>query len=325
MADKKKPQTDKAPAKKDAAQGTELLLEAKTKGKRVPLLESVYNNFARLAALDLHSLMSGSHIDVSYERMSSEHFDKHFAPLLEKDPHMLGPFKIAEWGDGGLFLCDLPMLTASVKRMLGVSLKEKTEDSAEKKDVREHADGLTAIEQHLGTKIFRVLTAAFAKAFNQVESVTMLFEHTELRSKADFYLYPTLCAIGHFRLSIEEETYPFYLALPYTTIQPVRALLSRDYLGEKMGKDQLWKEHLDSELTDVGVNIKAVLAETTMPLHAILNWQKGQVFLLYKTPESGIDIVCDGKKVFIGKMGRQKNTLAFSITHSFLNKKGATE
>lgn len=314
MANKK---TSSAPQNK----GTSILLDAKASEKRVPLLESIYKNFARIAISELRSLMSGSSIEVVYEGMISDHFDTHFSPLLEKEAKMFSPFKVKEWSDGGLLLCNLSMLTASVKRMLGVvdlTTTQDKENKSSKTQVTKTEDALTAVEMHLGSKVFKVLLTSFEKAFHPIKPVTMLYEHMELRSKADFYLYPTLCSIGQFQLLIDGDPHAFHVVLPYTTIQPMKELLSHDYLGDKMGNDPLWKEHLDEELGEIDVTLKAVLAELSMPLRSLLKWRKGQVFLLYKTPESGIDVTCEDRKVFIGKMGRQKGSMAFSIEQSFL-------
>jgi len=315
----------KTDPKKEKKTGFEALVESKMFSQRFPLLEVLFKNFGRLVAKDLTSIIPDVGFEVECREVVTDHFETYFTPLV-KETFVCGSFIIKEWNDSGVLMCDLSTLTRLVKMMLGalneetsVADESKKEKKPEKKGpTKEKTSELTPVETYLGNKIFTILSASVAKIFEPVQLMDIAFERMEFHSKPDLFIYPMPCVIGVFFLKIAEKEYPLYLVLPYGTMQPMRDLLSGHYLGEKMGKDTLWKEHVSEEVKESHTKIKAVLGEVFMPLRKIFTWEKGTTFLLNVTPDSLIDLYCHNTILFKGRIGRQGGLMAFSIDHSFL-------
>ena len=112
------------------------------------------------------------------------------------------------------------------------------------------------------------------------------------------------------------------MVLPYTTLQPIRHLLTANYPGDNMGKDHVWKEHVHQEIEESHITMSVVLGETYEPLRSVMRWRVGQVIPLNATPDSLIEVTTDNRRLFNGKMGQKGGQLAMLIQNSFLQPEG---
>src|SRR3546814_7937454 len=54
--------------------------------------------------------------------------------------------------------------------------------------------------------------------------------------------------------------------LPYETLDPIRDLLLKVFMGERYGRDAIWEKHLSTELRRADVSLDAVFDDVMMPL-----------------------------------------------------------
>ena len=81
--------------------------------------------------------------------------------------------------------------------------------------------------------------------------------------------------VAHLRIDMEDRGGRIDLMFPYATLEPVRELLLQMFMGERLGRDTIWENHLMSQLWDTDVEVKAVICETDALLSDVSKWKKG--------------------------------------------------
>lgn len=179
---------------------------------------------------------------------------------------------------------------------------------------------MTSVETHLCQTVFKALMKALEICFEPIAPSRFIFERTEIKTKSDFFLYPRPSLVGVFNIKVQDHASYFHVVLPYTTLQSVKTVLSEDYLGDDMGKDMLWKSHINQEILGTFVSLKAVLGVLDVPLKSIMKWKVGKTLALDETPDAIIDVKCDERVLFTAKIGQKKGLVALSVEDLFLSK-----
>ena len=306
-------------------QGTSLIIGAKMEERHFPLVENVFKNSARNLLQQFNTLITDADIEVSCVDVKSNYCESHLEPFF-KDPLMCATFMAEAWDGRGILVSDLETLFRLVKRMLGSSedVGGKGGGKASKKEntSSNSAEEMTSVEAHLCRTVFKAIAKSLEVSFASIAPSAFVFERTEIKTKADFFLYPRPSLVGVFNIKIQDHSAHFHVVLPYTMLQSVKILLSEDYLGDDMGEDKLWKSHVNQEIRSASVPLRAVLSVLNVPLKSIMKWTVGKTLVLEETPESVIDVKCDDRVLFTAKIGQKKGLLALSVEDLFLSKGG---
>ena len=115
------------------------------------------------------------------------------------------------------------------------------------------------------------------------------------------------------RVDMEDRGGRLELLLPYATLEPIRELLLKMFMGEKFGRDSIWESHLATELWSTNVDIEAVLEEQVLSLKDVMSLEIGQTLMLSGTPSSPVQLRCGGVPLLTGEMGKVGQQIAIRV------------
>lgn len=315
--------------KKGKSQGNVLLVDTPLPDRHFPVMEVILRDFSLKVSGYFNQLVTDTPVQVRCKSVSSDHCARYLDPVLS-DAMFCTTFKAENWGGDGFFALDSITILKLVKKMLGAFSHDEAKAQSKKLPKKpesvltkeEQVPDMTLVERHLCKATFEYLIAALEESFKESVEASFCLQHMEQKSSADFFPYPSPSLIGLFEFSFDGHSTLLHMVLPYTTLQPIRHLLTANYPGDNMGKDTIWKEHVHHEIEESHIEMSVVLGEAYESLRSVMSWRVGQVISLNCTPESLISVVTDNKKLFNGKMGQKGGQLAMRIQNSFIQPEG---
>lgn len=272
--------------------------------ERLPMLEVVYDRMVRTFATSMRNLTSDA-IDVSLEDITSIRFGDFMSRVML--PAMIGVFRVDEWENYGLITVDSGLIYAVVDALLG----GRRGGSAPVIDGR----GFTSIETSLVARMLELALSDMAEAMEPITPATMKLERVETSPRFAAIAGPTnICAVATFRVDMEGRGGKFSVLLPYATIEPVRHKLSQRFMGEKLGRDNIWEAHMSAEILKTEVSLDVVLGETVLTLQEIQNFALNQTIPLQKGPDDALELQCGGVPMGWAQIGQRCNNIAIRLT-----------
>ena len=149
---------------------------------------------------------------------------------------------------------------------------------------------------------------------------TTTLERVETSPRFAAIAGPTnICAVATFRVDMEGRGGRFSILLPYATIEPVRHKLGQRFMGEKLGRDNIWAAHMEAELRRTEITIDVVLGETTMSLCDIGDFAVGQTVPLRKGPDDALELHSGGVALARAHIGQRSNNIAIRLVSDIAN------
>jgi len=271
--------------------------------ERLPMLEVVFDRLVRMMSTSLRNFTSDN-VEVSLDNLVSLRFGDYLnsIPL----PAMLAVFKAEEWDNFGLLTVDSSLIYSIVDVLLG----GRRGTAAMRIEGRPY----TTIERNLVERMIHVVLADLSAAFDPLSPVAFRFDRLETNPRFATISRPSNAAIvAKLRIDMEDRGGRLELLLPYATLEPVRELLLQMFMGEKFGRDSIWEIHLVEELWQTEINLEAVLDSQFLPLHSVLNMERGTTLMFNATPESRVIMRCGDVPMWGGKMGRSGQNIAICL------------
>jgi flagellar motor switch protein FliM len=271
--------------------------------ERLPMLDIVFDRLVRLMSTSLRNLTTDN-VDVSLDEVSTVRFGDYLnsIPL----PAMISVFKAEEWDNSGLVLTDSALIYSIVDVLLG----GRRGASA----IRIEGRPYTTIETRLVEKMVSVILSDLSSAFDPLSPVSFGLERIETNPRfATITQSGNACVLVRMRVDMGDRGGRIEILIPYATLEPIRELLLQMFMGEKFGRDSIWESHLTEELYKTDVQIQAVLGETTVRLHDVLNWRVGTRVMFATTTEDELEMRCGDFPVFRGPVGQKQGKIALRI------------
>ncbi len=92
------------------------------------------------------------------------------------------------------------------------------------------------------------------------------------------------------RLDVDGRGGRMQILFPYATIEPIRELLTQSFMGEKLGRDQVWEGHLATEIWQADVTMEAVLHEMMLPLKRVMRLRVGDTLMFDAKPSDLVTV-----------------------------------
>lgn len=271
--------------------------------ERLPMLEVVYDRMIRSFATSMRSLTSDA-IDVSIDEITSIRFGDFMSRVAL--PAMIGVFRVEEWENYGLITVDSGLIYAVVDALLG----GRQGGSSPVIDGR----GFTTIETNLVSRMLQLALADMSAAMEPITPNTMSLERIETSPRFAAIAGPTnICTVATFRVDMEGRGGRFSVLLPYATIEPVRHKLGQRFMGEKLGRDNIWEAHMASAIRQTEVLVDVVLGEAMMELAEVRSLKVGQSIALDKAPGEALDLQCGGIPLARAHVGQRCNNVAVRL------------
>jgi flagellar motor switch protein FliM len=142
----------------------------------------------------------------------------------------------------------------------------------------------------------------------------MLLDRIETNPRFAAIAAPTnIAAVATFRVDMDGRGGKFSVLLPYATMEPVRDKLLQRFMGEKMGRANIWEAHMASELRQTEVSIDVVLGTRSMQLGQVHGLAVGQTIRLNQGPDDALEIHCGGIPLGRAQIGQRRNNIAVRL------------
>lgn len=284
--------------------GLRALIESRVVNhERLPMLEVVCERMVRTFATSMRNLTSDA-IEVSLDRIESVRFGDFMSRVSL--PAMLAVFKVPTWRDYGLVIVESSLIYAVVDALLG----GRRGNAPKRIDGR----GFTTIETSLVSKMVELVLRDLSNAFDPIAPVTMELERIEVSPRFAAIAGPTnIASAATFAVDMDGRGGRFTILLPSATLEPVRGKLTQRFMGEKLGGDTTWQEHMESEIRQTEVEISALLGERELRLGEVRSLKVGQTLAFDVAPDTPVAVQCGGVGLGRAQIGRSRNHIAISM------------
>lgn len=270
--------------------------------ERLPALETAFERLRQRLTLTLKNLLSQD-VDVKIESLRAQRFGDYMISL--SSPSVISMFRAIEWNGSGLVSIDSPMICSVVDILLGGRRAGVP--------VRIEGRSCTTIEFRLAERMIRLALDDLGQAFAPLTSVRFRLEQTEGSPRSIAISRPGgISVVLRLRVDTEDRGGAIEFLIPYATLEPVRDLL-RAYLGERLGHDSAWENHLTREVQRAEIDLEAVLEERTVGLAEILELRAGSVVRLSARPDSAVRLRCGQVPVLSGRVGRVGDRIVVKV------------
>lgn len=289
---------------KDNRNGIQAIVESGSVSyERLPMLEIIFERLVRLLSTSLRNFFTDN-VEVSLESIRSVRFGDYINSISL--PAMLSVFKAEEWDNFGLVTIESSLIYSVLDTMLG----GKRGQAAPRVDGRP----FTSIEFNLLRRVIALVLSDAEAAFQPLSPVSFKVDRIESNPRFVSISRPANAAIRiELRFDMEGRGGSLHLLLPYATIEPIRELLLESFMGEKLGRDPIWENHLATEVWQADVAVKCVLHETQMPLKRIMKLEIGDTLMFDARPDSAVSLRCGDFVVTEGRIGRVDDKIAVQV------------
>ena len=176
---------------------------------------------------------------------------------------------------------------------------------------------LTQIEQRLVERITDRATTHLGEAWSAVTPVK--FEVSDFESNPQLVqIVPpneTVVVVG-FELKMGNRTGTMSLCIPYTAIEPIMTQLTAQtwFTTIKKSSSDAAQKRLNQHLSSAPVELRTVLARTTLRMSDLLSLSVGDVITTDKPTDAPVTIEIEGRPKFNGSVGKFRGNRAIRIT-----------
>ena len=271
--------------------------------ERLPMLEIIFERLVRLLSTSLRNFFTDN-VEVTLESIRSVRFGDYInsIPL----PSLLSVFRAEEWDNFGLVTIDSSLAYSVLDTMFG----GKRGQAAPRIDGRP----FTSIEIRLIHRVIALVLSDTQAAFRPLSPVTFTLDRIESNPRFVSISRPANAAIRvELKFDMEGRGGSLHLILPYATIEPIRELLLESFMGEKLGRDPIWENHLATEVWQADIDVTCVLHETQMPLKRVMKLEIGDTLMFDARPDSTVSLRCGDFIVSDGRIGRVDDKIAVQV------------
>ncbi|WP_449256198.1 flagellar motor switch protein FliM [Bosea sp. (in: a-proteobacteria)] len=271
--------------------------------ERLPMLEIIFERLVRLLSTSLRNFFTDN-VEVTLESIRSVRFGDYVNSISQ--PALLSVFKAEEWDNFGLVTIE----TALTYSVLDIMFGGKRGQPAPRIDGRP----FTSIEIRMVRRVIELVLSDAEAAFKPLSPVRFSIDRVESNPRFVSISRPANAAIRvELKFDMEGRGGSLHILLPYATIEPIRELLLESFMGEKLGRDPIWENHLATEVWQADVDVTCVLHETRMPLKRVMKLEIGDTLMFDARPDSPVSLRCGDFVVTEGRIGRVDGKIAVQV------------
>jgi flagellar motor switch protein FliM len=289
---------------KDARNGIQAIVDSGSVAyERLPMLEIIFERLVRLLSTSLRNFFTDN-VEVTLESIRSVRFGDYVNSISQ--PALLSVFKAEEWDNFGLITIESALIYSVLDAMFG----GKRGQPAPRIDGRP----FTSIEIRMVRRVIELVLSDAEAAFRPLSPVRFTVDRVESNPRFVSISRPANAAIRvELKFDMEGRGGALHLLLPYATIEPIRELLLESFMGEKLGRDPIWENHLATEVWQADIDVTCVLHETRMPLKRVMKLEIGDTLMFDSRPDSIVSLRCGDFVVTEGRIGRVDDKIAVQI------------
>ncbi len=281
-----------------------IIYRARDNYEKFPMLEVVFDRFARSVSTSLRNF-TGENSEITIENITSIRFEDYLnsIPL----PAMISIFQAVEWENLGLITVDNSLIYSLVDILLGGGKAEGI--------YRVEGRPFTSIEQNIIKNFSRLILEEVTAAFTPITTVSFRMDRLETNPRFATIARPSSpIVIISARIEFNDVGGKIDIVLPYTTLEPVKELLTQMFSGETFGSDVSWEGFLSEEVKGTSIQLQAELDKKSLSLKELAELKVGSTIVMENAPDDELKITCNGVELFKGRLGAYEDRVALSLT-----------
>jgi flagellar motor switch protein FliM len=172
-----------------------------------------------------------------------------------------------------------------------------------------------AIEQHLMAKVTRETIDCLEEVWKTILPVSICAGEVEFDSRyITSVSHDEMFVATYFSTKIEDSTGVLTMALPYTTLEPVKQKLTTTIGHDEQKTCYSWMNSLKEYLPQIEANITVELGEKNVTVRDLLTMRIGDVMVLDQFIGDELLVCVEGVPKFMGYPGHYKGNNALTIT-----------
>ena len=271
---------------------------------RLPQLDVIYEKFMRAFRVTLSSSLR----KIASLTHSSTDFLK-FGEFINTlpTPTCMSVLRMGSLRGSALFVIETKLAYALIDSFFGGDDRPYTK--VEGKD-------FTPIELSIIKKVVQMAINDLEAAWESVEIIDCSFVRTEVNPQFVGIVPPTDVVIAStFDVELEKASGTITMVIPYSAIEPIKEKLSSGFQIEADQTDKrIWSKIISEQLSDIAVDVKVNLGETTVSIKDLMEMKVGDVIPLGQDASKELDILIEDVKKFKGFYGASHGSVALKVT-----------
>lgn len=267
---------------------------------RLPTLEMINERFARNFRVSLFNNLRRSP-EISVEGIEMMKFGEYIHTLFM--PSNMNMVKMRPLRGTVLFVLNPKLVYSLVDNFFGGTGRWHTK--IEGRD-------FTATEMRIVMHVLEQIFTDMEKAWKPVMEISYEYTNSEVNPQFANVVSPTeVMIVSNFHIDLDGGGGSLQIALPYSTIEPIREVLDAGMQSDAADTDNRWILSLQEELTTASVQLDALLTTCEITLNDVLTMEAGDII-----PVDIPDYVMassDGVPVFKAKLGESRGNCALKI------------
>ncbi|MDE2428282.1 MAG: flagellar motor switch protein FliM [Burkholderiales bacterium] len=257
---------------------------------RMPTLEIINERFARLLRIGLFNFLRRS-AEVSVGTVRVSKYSEFIRNLVV--PTNLNLVHMKPLRGTSLIVLDPGLVFLLVDNLFGGDGRFHT---------RVEGRDFTQTEQRIIHRILEIIFETYSKSWEPVYPIEFEYIRSEMNTQFANIATPNEVVVSTtFTIELGPVSGEMHICMPYSTIEPIRDILTSSLQGETLEVDKRWVRLMTQQIQIAEVEIVADLGSTRVTLGDILNMKEGDVIPI-SIPEI-ISAKVDGTPVMECKYG----------------------
>ena len=257
---------------------------------RMPTLEIINERFARLLRIGLFNFLRRS-AEVSVGTVRVSKYSEFIRNLVV--PTNLNLVHMKPLRGTSLIVLDPGLVFLLVDNLFGGDGRFHT---------RVEGRDFTQTEQRIIHRILEIIFETYSKSWEPVYPIEFEYIRSEMNTQFANIATPNEVVVSTtFTIELGPVSGEMHLCMPYSTIEPIRDVLTSSLQGETLEVDKRWVRLMTQQIQIAEVELVADLGTTRVTLGDILNMKEGDVIPL-SVPEI-VSAKVDGTPVMECKYG----------------------
>ncbi len=266
---------------------------------RMPTLEMINERFARYTRISLFNLLRRN-ADVSTGGVQIMKFGEYIHTLYV--PTSLNIVKMRPLRGAGLFIFDAKLVFKLVDNFFGGDGRHAKIEGRE----------FTPTENRVVQMVLDQIFIDMKEAWNAVFKVDFEYVNSEVNpSMANIVSPSEVVVICTFHIELDGGGGDLHLALPYSTIEPIRELLDAGVQSDVDDVDERWMNTIKKDLLEARVPVNATVLENQISLREVSNLRAGDIIPV-ELPEL-VTMTANKVPMFTARLGEKGGALALKI------------
>ncbi len=266
---------------------------------RMPTLEMINERFARYTRISLFNLLRRN-ADVSTGGVQIMKFGEYIHTLYV--PTSLNIVKFRPLRGAGLFIFDAKLVFKLVDNFFGGDGRHAKIEGRE----------FTPTENRVVQMVLQQVFLDMKEAWNAVFKIDFEYISSEVNpSMANIVSPSEVVVISTFHIELDGGGGDLHMAIPYSTIEPIREQLDAGVQSDVDEVDERWMNTIREDLLEATVPINATILENQISLRDVSNLKAGDVIPI-DLPEYAT-MTASNVPMFKARLGQKHGSLALMV------------